>query len=143
MSTRANVIISGKKPIILCHHHDGEPEYLGAVLDAFATFIREEYVDEYSMDAEDITNHLIKKGISFVDNDTGEVFNEKFELETAMNDDIEYLYILDVVENALFIDYSVKGYKVKEMLYCDAESYIHNKMQKVDIPQRDFIIFEE
>ena len=89
MSTRCNIVIKATDldnglrnewaKVILYHHHDGYPEWIGKRLT--------EFIDEFNGDGmDDFVNKLLKDK-----NDTG------YEYTHTLHGDIEYLYTIDFI----------------------------------------------
>lgn len=111
MSTRAHVrIIEGNESICLYHHHDGYPEGVGATLvrEILPKLERRKKVP-YSIDANDLANHLIK------------IQDDEYELTPCLHGDEEYVYVIDVD------NYSLKCF----------ESGWDMKFEDIVVPERE------
>ena len=134
MSTRANIIIrSGLKledeKVILYHHSDGYPEWLGVVLQEVCKQLSERNLFYCP---EDIANMLIKRGVVVDDKEDGERVYDDFGISAGLHGDIEYIYVIDTFKQSPRFGhlYSVKCWAVE----CKDNKPDLDNMESVEIP---------
>lgn len=101
MSTRCNIIIKSdynNNRIYLYHHHDGYPEFVGALLQDFLK-IRTSNPWVGSWDYLGIANTLVKYGIKYnTRNHEGyisERTDDEYEITDGLHGDVEFVYIIN------------------------------------------------